>query len=138
VSRVRAYIALGSNLGDREAYLARACLRLAALPGSTLCGVSSIQETAPLGGLDQPPYLNQMVALDTELTPHQLLAACQRIEAETGRSRQARWESRQLDLDLVRYGTLRLREPGLIVPHPGLPDRSFWQDELAELEQMGC
>lgn len=135
---IRAYIALGSNLGDRAAYLAQARERLAALPDSVLCGASSVEETAPLGGLDQPAYLNQMVALDTSLAPRELLTACQRIEAEAGRSHEARWESRNLDLDLVRYGTLCLREPGLVLPHPGFPDRAFWQRELAELERRGC
>jgi 2-amino-4-hydroxy-6-hydroxymethyldihydropteridine diphosphokinase len=138
VSLVRAYIALGSNLGDRAAYLALARERLAALPETVLCGVSRVEETAPLGGLDQPPYLNQMVALDTSLAPRDLLAACQRIEVEAGRVRQLRWESRSLDLDLVRYGALSLREPGLVLPHPGFPARAFWQRELAELEQIGC
>jgi 2-amino-4-hydroxy-6-hydroxymethyldihydropteridine diphosphokinase len=138
VSRVRAYIALGSNLGDRVAYLAQARERLAALSQTTLCGASSIEETAPLGGRDQPAYLNQMVALDTSLAPRELLAACQHIEAEAGRSRRTRWESRTLDLDLVGYGGLRLQEPGLVLPHPGLPERPFWQRELGELERMGC
>ena len=135
---VRAYIALGSNLGERPRHLALAREQLAALPGTTWCGASSIEETTPLAGLDQPAYLNQMVALDTTLTPHELLAACQRIEALAGRVRRARWESRTLDLDLVRYGSLTLAEAGLLLPHPGLPERDFWRRELAELEQMGC
>ena len=137
MKRVRAYVALGSNLGDREAYLAQARARLAALPETTLRGASAIEETAPLGGLAQPDYLNQMVALDTALSPEELLAACQRIEAETGRIHRERWSSRTLDLDLVRYGELVRTEPGLILPHPGLPDRPFWQRELAELGRLG-
>jgi 2-amino-4-hydroxy-6-hydroxymethyldihydropteridine diphosphokinase len=135
---VRAYVALGSNLGDRVAALTRARTRLAGLPDTVLCGASSIEETAPLGGLDQPAYLNQMVALDTMLSPRDLLAAFHRIEVEAGRVRRARWESRTLDLDLVRYGELSLQEPGLVLPHPGLPEREFWRRELLELERMGC
>lgn len=134
----RAYVALGSNLGDRAAQLAFARRSLAALPDTAVCGASAVEETAPLGGRDQPPYLNQMIALDTELVPEELLAACQRIEAAAGRIRRERWESRVLDLDLVRYGALRRHQAGLILPHPGLADREFWQRELAELEQLGC
>ena len=138
MSRVRAYIALGSNLGDREAALFRARQQLAALPETRFCGASRVEETAPLGGLEQPPYLNQMVALDTSLPPRTLLAECQRIEAEAGRTRRQRWESRPLDLDLVRYGSLVIEEPGLRVPHPGLPLRDFWQRELDDLARLGC
>lgn len=134
---VRAYLALGSNLGDRQAHLALARAELAAAPGVALRGASSVEETAPLGGIEQPAYLNQMLALDTTLTPRELLALCHRIEARAGRERRSRWESRTLDLDLVSYGGLTLDEPGLTLPHPGLPDRDFWRRELAELAQSG-
>ena len=133
----RVYVALGSNLGDRHAHLALARDRLARLPGTVLRGTSPIDETAPLGGRDQPPYLNQMVALDTTLAPRALLEACQRIEAEAGRSRRERWASRTLDLDLVRFGDLVMDEPGLTLPHPGLDQRSFWRAELAALADQG-
>jgi 2-amino-4-hydroxy-6-hydroxymethyldihydropteridine diphosphokinase len=123
----RAYVALGSNLGDRHAYLALARDRLARLPGTVLLGVSPIDETEPLGGLDQPPYLNQMVALETTLAPRALLEACQR----------ERWASRTLDLDLVRFGDVVMDEPGLTLPHPGLGQRSFWREELAALAGQG-
>jgi len=134
---VRAYVALGSNLGDRQANLALARERLAMLPGIAVRGGSVVEETAPLGGLDQPMYLNQMLALDTTLSPHELLAACQRIEAEAGGGHRAHWASRTLDLDIVRYGRISLEEPGLTLPHPGLGQRDFWQRELGELERMG-
>ena len=133
----RAYVALGSNLGDRHASLALARDRLARLPGTVLLGVSPIDETEPLGGLDQPPYLNQMVALETTLAPRALLEACQRIEAEAGRQRRERWASRTLDLDLVRFGDLQMDEPGLTLPHPGLSQRAFWRAELAALAGQG-
>ena len=90
-----------------------------------------------MGGRDQPPYLNQMVVVETRLPPRELLAACHAIEAQAGRVRRERWESRPLDLDLVRYGDIVLAEPGLTLPHPGLPTRDFWQRELAELARMG-
>ena len=131
---VRAYVALGSNLGDRSAHLARARAGLAALPGTVLLAASTVEETAPLGGLDQPPYLNQMVLLETTLSARDLLLACLDIERAAGRVRGARWEPRPLDLDIVRFGGDRIAEPGLTVPHPGLPERDFWQREVAELE----
>jgi 2-amino-4-hydroxy-6-hydroxymethyldihydropteridine diphosphokinase len=134
---VRAYVALGSNLGDRERYLAFAREQLDTLPGTRVVGVSSIEETAPLGGLAQPRYLNQMVALETTLAPRALLEACRRIETSAGRQRRGRWESRTLDLDLVRYGDATVREPGLELPHPGLAERDFWQRELEELHRQG-
>lgn len=133
----RAYVALGSNLGDRHGYLALARDRLARLPGTVLLGASPIDETEPLGGRDQPPYLNQMVALETTLAPRALLEACQRIEAEAGRHRRERWASRTLDLDLVRFGDVLMDEPGLTLPHPGLGQRSFWREELAALAGQG-
>ena len=130
---VRAWVALGSNLGNREAYLALARERLARLPSTRVLAASRIAETAPLGGRDQPPYLNQMVLLDTGLAPRELLSACQAIEAEAGRVRRERGASRTLDLDLVRYGHLEVDEPGLTLPHPGLGQRPFWDDEMREL-----
>jgi 2-amino-4-hydroxy-6-hydroxymethyldihydropteridine diphosphokinase len=130
----RAFIALGSNLGEREEHLAAARAALAALPRTRLVAASAVEETVPLGGMDQPPYLNQMVALDTRLEPRALLAACQAIERSRGRVRTERWGARTLDLDIVRYGDRRIAEPDLIIPHPELPNRDFWQRELAELE----
>ncbi|MBI2403080.1 MAG: 2-amino-4-hydroxy-6-hydroxymethyldihydropteridine diphosphokinase [Gemmatimonadetes bacterium] len=128
-----AFVALGSNLGDRSAHLAFARQRLAALPQTTLVAASAIEETAPLGPVPQGPYLNQMVLLSTELEPRQLLAACAAIERAAGRERAVRWGPRTLDLDLVRYDDLAVTEPELVVPHPELPRRPFWQRELAEL-----
>ncbi len=133
-ARELAYVALGSNLGDRAGHLADARVRLAALPETTLIAASSIEETPPLGALEQPPYLNQMVLLETGLTPHALLRRCQAIEAARGRTRGARWSSRTLDLDIVKYGDRRIDAPDLVVPHPELPNREFWLRELAELE----
>ena len=127
------YVALGSNLGDRAAHLAHARRRLGALPDTTLVAASRIEETAPLGPIPQGPYLNQMVLLETALTPEQLLTACRAIEAERGRERGERWGPRTLDLDIVRYGEHRLQTPELTIPHPELPNRDFWQREIAEL-----
>jgi 2-amino-4-hydroxy-6-hydroxymethyldihydropteridine diphosphokinase len=128
-----AYIALGSNLGDRGTHLAHARAALAALPDSRLLAVSSIEETAPIGGPPQDPYLNQMAALETALEPRALLAALQRIERDAGRVREERWGARTLDLDIVQFAEQEVSDPDLIVPHPGLGARDFWQRELAEL-----
>jgi len=127
-------VALGSNLGDRDAHLAHARARLAALPGTRLVAASRIEETAPIGPVAQPPYLNQMVLLETSLTPAELLEHCLAIEAERGRTRRERWGPRTLDLDIVRYGDQTVRQPDLTIPHPELENRDFWQREIAELE----
>jgi 2-amino-4-hydroxy-6-hydroxymethyldihydropteridine diphosphokinase len=130
----QAYIALGSNLGDRQEHLAAARAALAALPATRLVAASAVEETQPLAGMDQPPYLNQMVLLETSLQPRALLAACQAIERSRGRVRTEYWGARTLDLDIVRYGGRRIADPDLIIPHPELPNRDFWIRELAELE----
>lgn len=128
------YLALGSNLGDRRALLAGAREALAELPGTRITGASRIEETAPLGGADQPAYLNQMVSLETTMSPHELLDHCLSIERLAGRVRNgSRWEPRTLDLDIVRFGNMKIEDERLTVPHPGLADRSFWQRELQEL-----
>jgi 2-amino-4-hydroxy-6-hydroxymethyldihydropteridine diphosphokinase len=127
-------VALGSNLGDRDAHLRVAREALASLPNTSLVAASTIEETLPLGGMDQPRYLNQMVLLETGLEPHDLLQALHAIERQEGRERTERWGARTLDLDIVRFGNRRVNERDLIIPHPGLLDRDFWQRELAEIE----
>jgi 2-amino-4-hydroxy-6-hydroxymethyldihydropteridine diphosphokinase len=129
----RAYVALGSNLGDRAGHLAAAREALAKLPDTEVVAASAVEETAPLAGMAQPPYLNQMVALDTALPPEALLASLQGIERSLGRVRGERWGARTIDLDLVRHGDRRMQSATLELPHPGLPAREFWQRELAEL-----
>ena len=131
-----AYVALGSNLGDRAAHLAQARAALTLMPGTRVVALSSVEETAPLGGMAQPPYLNQMAALHTSLEPMALLAALQRIENALGRVRGARWAARTIDLDIVRYDDRAVSTATLVLPHPGLAGREFWQRELAELETM--
>jgi 2-amino-4-hydroxy-6-hydroxymethyldihydropteridine diphosphokinase len=131
-----AFIALGSNLGRREAFLRQGRESIERLPGCRLLAASTVEETAPLGGLAQPPYLNQMIAVETELPAATLLAELQRIEREAGRSRSERWASRTLDLDIVLFDELEIDEPGLRVPHPALAQRDFWRRELAELRAL--
>jgi len=131
------YVALGSNLGDRDAALTFGRRRLDALPGTRLLAATAVEETAPLGGPPQGAYLNQMVLLETTLSPRELLEACLAIERALGRERREHWGPRTLDLDIVRYGDREIAEPGLAVPHPGLATRPFWQRELAALESHG-
>ena len=130
----RVYVALGSNVGDRAAHLAYARARLAALPRTRLVGESRVEETAPLGSVPQGPYLNQMVLLETALEPAELLVHLHAIESERGRERRIRWGPRTLDLDIVRFGDRAMHEPALVIPHPELANRPFWQRELAELD----
>ena len=131
-----AYVALGSNLGDRAAYLAQARGELARIPATRLIGESTIEETAPLGPIAQGPYLNQMVALETTLAPAELLAALQDIERQLGRVRDQRWGPRTIDLDLVLMERQRSDDPRCRVPHPELVHRPFWLRELAELRSV--
>lgn len=134
----RVFVALGSNLGDRHGHLAFARDRLAALPDTTLLAESPIEETMPLAGRDQPLYLNQMVALETALSPDRLLKHCTAIEVAAGRRPEdkGRGRSRTLDLDIVRYGAVCLEGPDLVLPHPGVADRPFWRRELDQLEAV--
>lgn len=129
-----AFVALGSNVGDRAGCLAFARQRLAMLPGTRLTAESAVEETEPLGPVPQGPFLNQMVLLRTRLTPHELLKHCRQIERACGRVRRERWGPRTLDIDIVRYGDHRTHDETLTLPHPELPNRPFWQREVEELE----
>lgn len=132
----RVLVALGSNLGDRRAFLAAARNRLSLLPGTRLEVSSRIEETAPLGIVAQGAYLNQMVVLRTTMAPRALLQALQAIEVGLGRVRRARWGARTIDLDIVRHGAVRSVDPRLVLPHPGIASRPFWQREIAELDAL--
>ncbi|HEU4747476.1 MAG TPA: 2-amino-4-hydroxy-6-hydroxymethyldihydropteridine diphosphokinase [Gemmatimonadaceae bacterium] len=128
-----AYIALGSNLGRREVFLADARRAIAELPRTDLLAETEVEETAPIGPVPQGPFLNQMIAVQTELTPTELLSALQEIEQRAERKRGERWGPRTLDLDIVSFERQTVDEPGLKVPHPELPNRAFWRRELAQL-----
>jgi 2-amino-4-hydroxy-6-hydroxymethyldihydropteridine diphosphokinase len=128
-----AYIALGSNLGQREVFLAQARDAIAALAATRVLGQTEVEETAPIGPIAQGPFLNQMIAIETELSPGDLLTELQRIEAEAGRVRGARWGPRTLDLDIVLFEQQTVNQQGLTVPHPELSERQFWLSELATL-----
>ena len=132
----RAYVGLGSNLGDREATLRAAVAELAAAPGIEVVGVSTLVDTEPVGIIDQPRFLNGVVALETELPPRDLLGRLLVLEARFGRDRSAApaHGPRTLDLDLLVYGEAEIDEPGLEIPHPRLHERAFVLVPLAELE----
>ena len=125
----RAYVGVGSNLGDREETIRAA---IAALPD--VVAVSELRETDPVGVTDQPPFLNGAVALDTALAPRELLEALLAVERQLGRERRERWGPRTIDLDLLLYGCEAVDEPGLTVPHPRLHERRFALEPLAELD----
>ncbi|MGH9384139.1 MAG: 2-amino-4-hydroxy-6-hydroxymethyldihydropteridine diphosphokinase [Vicinamibacterales bacterium] len=124
-------MALGSNLGDRQAHLAFAVERLRA-PLSNL-KQSSWYDTAPVGVADQPRFLNGAVIGETKLTPRALLDELLAIESERGRARTFAGAARTLDLDLLLFGSLQRDEPGLVIPHPRFRERLFVLEPLAEL-----
>jgi 2-amino-4-hydroxy-6-hydroxymethyldihydropteridine diphosphokinase len=128
-----AYVALGSNIGRREVFLAQARDAIARLAKTRVLGKTDVEETAPLGPIAQGPFLNQMIAIETELSPTELLSELQRIEMQAGRVRAERWGPRTLDLDIVLFERQSVREPGLTVPHPELSNRPFWLGELKTL-----
>jgi 2-amino-4-hydroxy-6-hydroxymethyldihydropteridine diphosphokinase len=129
-----ALIGLGSNLGDRRAYLDRAVASLRATPGLSVIKVSSYHETAPAGGPSgQGAFLNAVVRLVSGLGPLDLLRRLHEIEADSGRVREVRWGERPLDLDLLAYGQLRMNGPDLILPHPRMAVRRFVLVPLAEV-----
>ena len=127
-----AYLLLGSNLGDRAARLAQARQDLAATAGR-LVATSALYETAAWGVEDQPAFLNQVLALETELDASALLAACLAAEQQQGRERLVRWAARTLDVDILLFGQEIIATPSLAVPHPALPGRRFALVPLAEL-----
>lgn len=126
-----AVIGLGSNVGNRSRALADAVAALREL--GTVAAVSSVYETAPIGGPDQPDYLNMVAVVDTDLRPRALLDEMLAIEREAGRERRERWGPRLLDLDLLLYGQKHVDEPGLRVPHPHLTERRFVLEPLLEV-----
>ena len=131
---MKAFVGLGSNLGEREALIRQALDELAALPDTTLIRVSSLYDTEPVGEIEQPRFLNAVAMLDTELTARQLLWNLQRIEARLGRTRTQRWGPRTMDLDLLLYGDLVIEEAELKLPHPELSRRAFVLVPLVELD----
>jgi len=126
---VRAFLGLGSNLGDRLAELRRAVGALA-----EVVAVSPVYETDPVGGpAGQPPYLNLVVELDTRSSPRELLQLSRRLEADAGRERTVHHGPRTLDVDVLLVGELQVDEPDLVVPHPRMWERHFVLAPLSDL-----
>jgi len=130
----RAYVGLGANLGPREDTLRRAVELLGRAPGVDVLAVSELRETEPVGVVEQPPFLNGAVALETGLSARELLDLLLDVERELGRVRAERWGPRLVDLDLLLYGAETIAKPGLHVPHPRLHERRFALEPLAELD----
>ncbi len=131
----RAYIGLGANLGDREAAIRRALELLGGRPGVAVAAVSSLRETEPWGFAEQPRFLNGAAALETTLSPRELLDVLLAVERELGRTREGpRYGPRTIDLDVLLYGDELVEEPGLTVPHPRLHERAFALEPLLELD----
>ena len=126
----RAFLGLGSNLGDRVRYLRDAVDTLRAVG---LVGVSPVYETAPVGGPDQGPYLNLVAELHTDRSPHELLGVCRRLEAAAGRVRDERWGPRTLDVDVLWVEGMTVDDADLVVPHPRLWERRFVVAPLHDL-----
>lgn len=126
-----AAVAIGSNLGDRIANLRFAVGELSSL--GTIVALSSVYETAPIGGPEQGPYLNAVATIETDLEPHALLDALLAIESEAGRLRTIRWGPRTLDLDVILYGREEVDDERLTVPHPRFAERRFVLEPLLEV-----
>ncbi|HET9848347.1 MAG TPA: 2-amino-4-hydroxy-6-hydroxymethyldihydropteridine diphosphokinase [Candidatus Dormibacteraeota bacterium] len=130
----RVWLALGSNLGDRDAYLAAARNALSKA-GVAIVRESRVAETEPIGIVDQPRFKNQVLEGETTLEPRTLLQHVKGIEQQLGRQRRERWGPREIDIDILRYDNRTVDEPGLRIPHPELQNRPFLLELIGELEQ---
>ena len=126
----RAFLSLGSNLGDRASHLARG---LEIVVGSDQYRVSSVYQTEPVGGVVQDDFWNLVVELTTEASPRELLERCRLAESAEGRTREVRWGPRSLDADVLLVGDVTSDDPEIIVPHPRMFERSFVLVPLAQL-----
>jgi len=132
VAATRAYVGLGSNIGDRLAHL-KAAVQALETRGIVVKEASSVYETDPVGP-PQPDFLNAAVALEADLPPVELVAALKEVEAEIGRQQAERWGPRVIDLDLLLYGEQTVSEPGITVPHPELTNRAFALVPVLEMD----
>ncbi|MCL4368828.1 MAG: 2-amino-4-hydroxy-6-hydroxymethyldihydropteridine diphosphokinase [Actinobacteria bacterium] len=119
------YLGLGSNVGDRTANLRQAVGLVAATPGISIDQVGGLYETEPVGVKDQPWFLNTVVRISTDLSPHDLLAVAKRVEATVGRTPTFRWGPREIDVDVLLYDEVRMSDATLTIPHPRIAERLF-------------
>lgn len=142
----KAYLGIGGNMGDRRQYIERAVELLKGNPGITVGKVSSVYETEPVGYREQDWFLNIAAELDTVLSPYELLDYCGFIEKELKRERLIRWGPRTIDVDILLYEDVRLKDERLIIPHPRMKERAFVIIPLMEIapdivldgEPIGC
>ncbi len=130
---MKAWLGIGSNIGDMAAMLDRAVASLAAIPGIRVVARSSDYRTPPWGKTDQPWFLNGAVAIETDLDPHALLDACQGIERDLGRIREERWGPRIIDIDVLAYEGAAVEDERLVLPHRYVRERAFVLVPLAEI-----
>ena len=128
-----AYLGLGSNLGDKRAMLTGALARLDATPGIRVTARSRFYRTPPWGDTNQDWFLNAAAALDTTLSPADLLAACLQVERQLGRVRERKWGPRSIDIDVLAYGQEAVDDPDLVLPHPFVLERAFVLKPLADI-----
>ncbi|MED1205986.1 2-amino-4-hydroxy-6-hydroxymethyldihydropteridine diphosphokinase [Heyndrickxia acidicola] len=131
----KAYLSLGSNIGNRNEFLERAIEELVKIKEIKVTALSSIYETDPVGYTDQAPFLNMAVELETSLTTNDLLDACLKIESESGRKREIKWGPRTLDLDILLYNNENIEADNLIIPHPRMHERAFVLIPLLEINR---
>ncbi len=129
----KAYLGLGGNLGDRLWHLAEAVKRLHNPPLLEVVAVSPVYESAAVGNTAQPDFLNLVIEVATTLSPHDLLAECLRVEAALGRVRRERWGPRTVDIDVLLYDQMVLKDEALTLPHPRMTERSFVLTPLADI-----
>ncbi|QQE74634.1 2-amino-4-hydroxy-6-hydroxymethyldihydropteridine diphosphokinase [Brevibacillus composti] len=122
---VTAYLALGSNMGDQAEHLRQAVRKLHGRTGIRVIRTSPVYETDPVGFVDQDAFLNMVIAVETELSPDELLDAALHVEQELGRVRTIRWGPRTIDIDVLLYGDEKLEKEDLTIPHPAMTERAF-------------
>ncbi len=129
----RTFVGVGSNVGDRLAFVSKALVALNVTEGIRIVAVSSVYETEPYGRLDQPSFINAVAELEVDMSPADLLRVLKSIEDRLGRTRRERWGPREIDLDILFFGDLVIQERTVSIPHPDLASRRFVLVPLAEL-----
>lgn len=127
------FLGLGSNLGEREAFLENAIARLDEHPEINVIARSTMMQTEPVGNVSQPMFLNMAIEIETSLCPDKLLALCLSIEIANGRERTEKWGARTLDIDILFYGDVLIEKEGITIPHPEAHERFFVLAPLAEI-----
>lgn len=130
----KSYLSLGSNMGDRLEMLKQAVSSLKEHPSIDVLKISSLYETDPVGFTEQDPFLNMVIYLQTNLSAHELLDACQNIENELNRKREIRWGPRTIDLDILLYNHNEMNTDRLVIPHPRMHERAFVLVPLLEID----